>query len=168
MAIEVEAPRISTKESPRQILLEDFKETPELPIRGGWGYVLEEAVIIDKPDPIVANGLPFRGVGLEYVFVEKRIYEELIIFKPVGRQHSGIRWNRLTQQTLHLGGRQYDHLTFEVTALRDADWAEFKAEFEGQNGTGSQGFDRAEHFARRDAKTIRYVTDYWFDITSFF
>jgi len=67
-----------TKESPRQIIFEDFKIN--LPIKGGWGYDFDSACIIDKNDPSVIKGVPFDGVAIEYVFVEKRIYEEMIIF----------------------------------------------------------------------------------------
>ena len=82
MPIEIQRPRISPNESPREILAADFRSMGEIPIRGGWGYTIDDPVIIDKNDPIVLRGMPFDGVGLEYVFVEKRIYEELIIFRP--------------------------------------------------------------------------------------
>jgi tetratricopeptide (TPR) repeat protein len=168
MPVTVSAPRIASKELPREILAADFKSIGELPIHGGWGYSREDAVIIDRNDPVVPRGIPFDGVGLEYVFVEKRIYEELIIFRPENDRYSGIRWNLLRQEMKDLGSRQYDILTFEVTALRDEDWEELKAEWEGPNGYGAPGFDEAAHLQKRDARTVRYVTEYWFDITSFF
>ena len=98
MAIEIQPPRINSEESPRDILAADFKSIGEIPIRGGWGYTLEDAVIIDKNDPIVSKGSPFDGVSLEYVFVEKRIYEELIIFRPKDDRFTGINWKLLKQQ----------------------------------------------------------------------
>lgn len=70
------------------MLGEHFKSISELPIWGGWGYTREDAVIIDRDDPIVSPDRPFDGVGIEHVFVEKRIYEELIIFQPKG--HSSL------------------------------------------------------------------------------
>ena len=46
--------RLYTKESPRQILFEDYKL--DLPIKGGWGYSLDDACIIDKNDvAVIAN-----------------------------------------------------------------------------------------------------------------
>ena len=73
----IEPLQLITKESPRQIILEDFKI--DLPISGYWGYNLESACVIDKNDPAVSKGMPFDGIGIEYIFVEKRIYEEMII-----------------------------------------------------------------------------------------
>ena len=169
MAFEIQAPRIQSVESPREILAADFKSLGgELPIRGGWGYSLEDAVVIDKNDPVVPSGMPFDGVEIEYVFVEKRIYEELIIFRPPEERFAGIKWNLLKQRLTHRNGRSYDVLSCEVTAFPVRDWEELKAEWHGQSGYGSPGFDIDAHFSKRDAKAIRYITGYCFDTTSFF
>lgn len=167
MPIEIQPPRLSSKESPREILAADFKSLPELPIRGGWGYTLDEAVIIDKHDSAAPQGIPFDGVGLEYVFVEKRIYEELIIFRPKDDGYSGIKWNLLRQGLASKNGRTYDVLEFEVTAIPDKDWNELKTEWEGPDGFSSPTFDSDGHIKKKDSRTIRYVTKYFFDITSF-
>jgi hypothetical protein len=166
--IDIQPPRIRSKEPPREILAADFKSLGELPIQGGWGYTLDDAVIIDNKDPVAPKGMAFDGVGLEYIFVEKRIYEELIIFRQVNDRYSGIRWNLLRQKLTSHNERSYDVLTFEVTALPDKDYEELKAEWEGSNGYGSPGFDTPRHTKKRDSKTIRYVTEYYFDITSFY
>ena len=168
MPIDIQPPRIRTEEPPREILSADFNSISEMPIQGGWGYGLHDAVIIDKNDPLVPKGAPFDGVGLEYTFVEKRIYEELIIFRQKTDLYSGIRWNLLRQESFSHDNRSYDALIFEVTALLDKDWQELKAEWEGPDGHSSPGFDIDEHNKKLDSKTIRYVTEYYFDITSFF
>lgn len=168
MPINIHPPRISSKESPRDILAVDFKSMGNIPIGGGWGYTLEDAVIIDKNDPSVTKGMPFDGVGLEYIFVEKRIYEELIINRPEYDRYSGIKWNLLGQAMTTHGGKSYDVLTFEVTALPDRDWEELKAEWDGPNGHGSPGFDIDVHFKKHESRTVRYVSEYYFDITSFY
>ena len=168
MPIDIQPLRIRSKESPRDILAVDFKSLGEIPVLGGWGYTIEDAVIIDKNDPVVPKGIPFNGVGLEYVFVEKRIYEELIIFRPENERYSGIKWSLLGQKLTSHKGRQYDVLTFEVTALHDRDWEELKSEREGPTGYGSPRFNADAHNKKRDSRTIRYVTEYYFDITSFY
>lgn len=168
MSKEIPAPRISSDESPRDVLAADFKSIGTLPIRGGWGYTLEGAVIIDKNDPIVPEGVPFDGVGLEYIFAEKRIYEELIVFRPKHARYSGIQWKMTKQRLIHKDNKSFDVLTLEVTALPDKDWEELKAEWEAPTGFGSAGFDAEAHAKKRDSRTIRYVTEYWFDITSFY
>jgi len=119
MPIEIAAPHLDSREAPREILAEDFKSLGTMPIRGGWGYTMTDAVVIDKNDPIVQKGMPFDGVGLEYLFVEKRIYEELIIFRPENDRFSGIEWKCLKQRLTHSKDRSFDVLTFEVTALPD-------------------------------------------------
>ena len=169
MPREIQAPRIQSKESPRDILAADFKSLEgELPIGGGWGYSQEDAVIIDKNDPVVPSGMPFDGVEIEYVFVEKRIYEELIIFGPKQERFAGIKCNLLKQRLTEHKGKSYDVLSCEVTALPIKDWEELKAEWHGPGGYGSPGFDADAHLEKAEARKVRYVTDYWFDITSFF
>lgn len=159
---------IISEESPRDILAADFKSLRGgLPIRGGWGYTQADACIIDKNDPLVDPSLPFDGVGIEYVFVEKRIYEELVIFRAGGERFSGIKWNLLGQNLLHEAERYFDRLIFEITAFRDNDWEELQAEYEGPKGYRHPDFDREEHERTRQIKMVRFVREFWFDITSF-
>jgi hypothetical protein len=159
---------IDSDETPRQLFVEIYKSIPELPIRGGWGYSIDDAVIIDKNDPIVSKGLPFNGVSIEYIFVEKRIYCELIVFRPRNDRYAGITWDLKLQTLREVNGKRYDVLTFDVTALHDKHQGELKAIWEGPNGFGSPGFNKEEHFRKHDALTIHYVAEYWFDITSFY
>lgn len=158
--IDIVAPRISVPGSPRDILTEDFPSIGPLPIRGGWGYSKEDAVIID--------GGRSEGLGIEKVFVEKRIYEELIVCRDMRERYSGISWNIMLQSLQNHGGRPFDVLRVEVTALPDKDWQELKAEWDGPNGSASPDFDVEAHRNKRQSRTVRYETDYWFDITSFF
>jgi hypothetical protein len=161
--------KIVSKESPRQILAEHFKSLGgELPIRGGWGYTKKDACIIDKNDPVVDPELPFDGGSIEYIFVEKRIYEEMIIFRPENDRFSGIRWNRLKQELIHDGDRVFDKLVFEITAFSDKDWEELKTEYEGPDGYGNPNFDLAAHEKKRQEKMIHFIGEFWFDITSFY
>lgn len=160
---------ISSKESPREILASDFKSLHGgLPIRGGWGYTKEEACIIDKNDPLVDPSIPFDGIGVEYAFVEKRIYEEMIIFRPEDERFSGIRWNLREQYLLHDAGRDFDRLVFDITAFRDNDWEQLKAEYEGPQGYGHPNFDEEAHEKKRQEKMVRITKEFWFDITSFY
>lgn len=140
--------RLYTNESPRQILREDFKSIPELPIKGGWGYEIESAVIIDKKDPIVIPGLPFDGLGIEYVFVEKRLFEELIIFRPKGQRYTQIQKVLKQQRTLAVNGIRYDHLVFDVTAIPE-----------------SLAFAET---SIQEAGRIQFISEFWFDISSFY
>ena len=166
---EIVMERLAPRESPRQLFIQHFKSIGELPIRGGWGYTKEDAVIIDRDDPIVPLGRPFDGISIEHVFVEKRIYEELIIFRPAGWKHLGIRWKRIDQRlVVDDDDRKYDALRFDVTAFPEAEWEALKAEWEGSDDGQSPDFDHEAHQRKRDAAMVHYVAEYWFDITSFF
>jgi len=169
MGIEIQTPRIRSAETPREIIAADFSSLrSELPISGGWGYSKEDAVVIDKNDSAVPKGLPFDGVGIEYVFVEKRIYEELIIFRTEDSRFSEIDWKLIKQRLVSDGDRKFDVLTFEVTAIPDADWQLLESEWERNNGFQSSQSALEAHIEKRNSKTQHYTTEYWFDITSFF
>jgi hypothetical protein len=161
-------PRLNTNDLPREVFVEIYKSIPELPIRGGWGYSMEDAVIIDKNDPIVSKVLPFNGITIEHIFVEKRIYCELIVYQPKDDRYSGINWKPILQELREINDKHYDVLTFDVTALHDRDFEMMKAIWGGPNGYGSQGFNEKEHFKKHAALAIHYVAEYWFDITSFY
>ena len=169
MPIDIQTPRLVTKVSPRTILAQHFRSLGELPIKGGWGYSLEDAVFIDKDDSIVPKGVPFNGISIQYAFVEKRIYEELIIYRDEDDRYSGIEWRQLKQSLVCHDGREFDHLTYEVTAIPDRDWNSLKAEWEGLNGYGTPNFDEEAHVAKHNAKKsslqdgilVRYYQFLW-------
>lgn len=161
--------KIKSKKPPREILAEDFESLRgDLPIRGGWGYTKSDACIIDKNDPVVDTALPFDWIGIQNVFVEKRIYEEMIIFRPEGEKFSGIKWDLQEQSLIDEDGRYFDRLIFEITAFHENDWEELKAEHEGPQGYGHPEFDVEAHERRRHEKTVRITREFWFDITSFY
>lgn len=172
MAVEIEVENITEfyKDwEPQVLLARKYKSRPPLPIRGGWGYSMEDAVVIDKSHPAAANFRPFNGVEVEHVFIQLRLWEELIGTRPPGQQHSGCEF-KLIRQALVGGedGKKYDKMLCDVTALPDEIWEELKAEWEGPNGIRSPDFDAEEHMRRREAATVHYVGEYWFEISSFF
>lgn len=165
--LKVLSPKLRSKESPRQIIFEDFKSLgTELPIKGGWGYEINDAVIINKNDPIVSQSMPFNFTAIEKIFVEKRIYEELIIFREDNQKHSGIEWKLESQKLIRKGNNSYDVLSYLVTAIPDVDWEILKAEFMDNNGFSDSKESYNAHMEKKHNKTIFYSTEYWFDITS--
>ena len=169
MAINIEVPKVRSAETPQEILVADFKSLGgALPIHGGWGYSKEDAVVIDKNDLVVSKNVPFDGIGIEYIFIEKRIYEELIIFRPKDSKYSGIKWNLLEQRTENHKNKMYDVLSFEVTAFSDKDWSALKTEWERNNGFQSSEPGLKNHLKKKNEKMVCYTTEYWFDITSFY
>ena len=160
-----EPDQLITRESPRQIILEDYKI--DLPISGGWGYSIETACIIDKNDSTVSNVIPFNGIAVEYVFIEKRIYEEMIIFRYDHEKYAGIRWNQLLQQTQSFNSKYYDVLKYSVEGFEHSVWEELVTRFQE-----IQKSDKPELMAELDAysesKIYRFEREFYFDITSFY
>lgn len=150
----------------RRVLFEDFKSIgKELPIKGGWGYSLEDAIIIDKNDPIVDQDLPFHGIGIETLIVEKRIYEELIIFRREGDKFSGINWKTEKQELKNIDERYFDILTVQVSCFRDEDFELLRQDV--KLNSGQPNFE-ANHTKKRENLQFSYSTKYYFDITSFY
>jgi len=154
-----------TLEPPRQIILEDFKI--DLPIKGGWGYDFDSACIIDKTDPSVTEGIPFDGVGIEYVFVEKRIYEEMIIFRGDNEKYAGIRWDLDNQALLFNNQKSYDKLIFNIVGFTDSVWDELTSRFSEIEKTGESELI-AELDVYRESKVLRFARAFYFDISSFY
>jgi hypothetical protein len=141
-------------------LREDFNL--DLPVRGGWGYALDDAIIIDKS--LAADEMLFNGVGYEYTIVEKRIYEELIVCRPHHDRFGAIRWDLKKQSTLDAHGRQYDRLEFYVTCFRDPAIDMLRMDI--ANAKTPEAFERHEQL--RQQHLCYYNTEYYFEITSFY
>ncbi len=150
----------------REILLVDFPSLRyDLPIRGGWGYSREDAVIIDSNDPAAQNYPLFDYVSMEYTFVEKRLYEELIISRERGKEYSGIEWNLERQSLLSNQGREYDELVFSVTMFADKDWEFLKSDWESHRGYRGDRLGLEEHERKRESLLLGMTETFFFDIT---
>lgn len=159
---------LKTLETPREIIEADFPSVGKLPISGGWGYDLATACVIDRNDPCVDPTVPFNGVAIEYLFAEKRLFEELIVFRPKGHKYCHIDKRRMMQSLHRVDDRTYDVLSFEVTAFREEDFDFLKELYEGPNGIINPDFDRTAHEALHRSMMRSGMREYWFDITSFY
>ena len=157
--------QLITKESPRQIIFEDFKI--DLPIKGGWGYDFETACIIDKSDPTVSQIMSFNGVDIEYIFVEKRIYEEMIIFRGDDEKYAGIRWDLEKQELFFNQEKPYDKLIFNIVGFTDQVWDELTSRFEEIQKNGKVEL-MTELDAYRQSKALRLTREFYFNISSFY
>lgn len=156
---------LDTRESPRQIILEDFQI--DLPISGGWGYSIDTACIINKNDPTVNQEIPFNGVELEYVFVEKRIYEEMIIFREKDQAFAGIRWELEKQELFFENERAFDKLIFNVIGFSEKIWNELTSRFDSIEK--SDNWDMLEELnSYRASNAFKFIREFYFDITSFY
>ncbi len=149
-----------------RILRVDFRIPLELPlpISGGWGYAREDAVVIDPQLEVGTRSRPsFDFEGLEFFFVEKRIFEESVV-RPRDKL-DGLKWRLDTREVVEEEGRRYDHLNFKVTGYPVWAWAALRHDWDAAGRKPSQGRVDAHAFLRKwYAKT--YETEYWFDVTA--
>lgn len=152
----------------RKAIFDTFKKSlnQELPIKGGWGYSVEDAIVIDKNDEVVKNKTFFDGVGLEYIIVEKRIYLEQIVLRRKEDSLAGIRWNLERQSTLHIGDKTYDHLIFTGYSLPVSDFDRLRADF--IENEGNPNFNKLKNILEFESKKIPFRCEFYFDITSFY
>lgn len=137
----------------------------DLPIRGGWGYCLEDACIVDRNDPVVDPTEEFDSIAVEYEFIENRIMDEIY----AGDQgYARTDWELVSQHLIHVGERSYDRLVFKIATYRSEDWNEIEEYWEANHGAESPDFNLLEYLEKRQKKLICYEREFWFDITSFF
>jgi hypothetical protein len=150
---------LNSRNPPREV----FAAHPEifgdpLPIRGGWGYSMDDPVIIDRDDPIVPKGRRFDGVGVEYAFVDKRIHAELVFFRPPDTALVAIERKLLRQQLSSWDGRHFDVLNFHIKTLPQPIWNVIRE--------ANRPEDERNDLANRLATQLNQ--EFWFDITSFY
>lgn len=153
-----------TRPALRDVIMESFKE--DLPIKGGWGYSIEDAIIIDRNDSTVDKSIPFPGVSIEYNIVEKRLYEELFFFRPKSNRFFDIHWVRELQTLTGVGERRYDFLKVKGYCFSEQDYLSLREEF--MQRENNQEFDIQKHLEKRMQLMYHFTTEYYFDITSFF
>lgn len=157
--------RLNTSLSPRQVIRLDFMK--DLPISGGWGYDLESACIINQNDPKVNKKKPFDGIAIEKSFVEKRIYEEMIVLRDPGEQYSGISWNLIEQSLINKDDRYFDKLIYEVIGFEQEIWNELQSRYDEIMKNGAEELI-PELDAYSEEKKHTLICEFYFDITSFY
>lgn len=154
---------IGEKYSLKQVIFEDFKK--DLSITGGWGYSFKDAIIVENNNYEADRNTTSDAIGIEYYIVEKRLYEELIIFRQPPNQYSDINWKLQIQKLYSEQDKKYDYLQFEVNCFKESDWEKLKAEYE--SGRTNPTFNKMEHEKHREELMCHFVTEYYFDITAF-
>jgi hypothetical protein len=157
---------IKTKEPPRFVIKELYKI--DLPIKGGWGYSINDACIIDKTDKSVIQGPPFDGVSVEYVFIEKRNYAELInthyskeVYRKTDKYYAHIECKLIKQRCFSEDGKRYDHLEFEIECVP-------KEIFDKLSELAKDPDKLDEVWKIHEKEKLIFEREYFFDITSFY
>lgn len=149
---------ITTDLDLRTVILEDFKV--DLPISGGWGYSKKSPIKFLKQEE------PYKVAPLEHQIVQWLLYEELIIFRKKGDQHSGIEKRLLKQILLEDEGRKIDFLEFEVHCWHDYYWNKLKSEWEeNKDRFPINPFFKGDHSAKREEAKLKFIRHFYFDVT---
>lgn len=140
----------------------------DLPIDGGWGYSQADACILTREPDTAGDRSQDDMLGIENLFIEKRIYLELIVSRPAGEKFAGIEWAEVQQALVEQDGKKFDRRSFVVSGFLEAHWEELKQEWESAKGFRSPSFDADVHNKKRLGYQKRFATEYWFDISRFF
>ena len=163
---EINVKQINTQASLRKLCSSNFDSNAEIPIKGGWGYTIEDAIIIDKNDAAVPKDIPFDGIGLEDALVDKRVYLELNHLQDNSHKYMDIHWEVEKQELVANESRYFDKIAVRITALHLDDYKSRRKEWK-ENGR-KPDFDK-EWFMKKSLELIQYCNrEFWFDITSFY
>ena len=65
-------------------------------------------------------------------------------------------------------GTPYDRILVDVSAFREQDWKELKADWESHNGYQNDPEGKARHLSLRAEKEIHFQEEFWFNIENFY
>ena len=109
--VNINPEKLGMTDTPREFI-ELYPSVDFIPISGGWGYEKDDCVIIEKNDKMNSTVIPFDGYAVEQVFIEKRIYIELINTKHKDYKFHNIKWKMLEQKLVQDDQRYFDHFKF--------------------------------------------------------
>ena len=126
-------------------------------VTGGWGYTKEEATSFN------ANPQNLPIAQLEHMLSSMRAYLEMNMTLPAEKRYGSINVNERTRKEVNDNNRVFHHITYEITAMKESDYAIFIDEY--KEGYGKEDFDMESHFKRRKEATLTRTVTYWFDVT---
>lgn len=124
-----------------------------LDIEGDWGYEPNRAVIV--------NSLEIPIDQFLHMFATIRANIEMNMTLEEDDRYGGIKVNFIDGKQFEIDNKTYDMITFEITAMKEKDYADFIQEYKDNYGINSD-FDMEDHFKRREEKTISVQADFWF------
>ena len=135
-----------------KLILEVFDV--KLDISGGWGYDYKTSVIVNSIDMSIDQFLN--------LFANLRANIELNLTLEEDDRYGGINVHFLDGEQFTIENRTYDHIRFEVTAMREKEYAKVIQEYKDNYGK-NENFDMDKHFKKREELTIKLVADFWFE-----
>jgi len=127
-----------------------------IPVEGGWGYSIETALKLMPP-------LPAPLTQVEFTLASMRTHIEMNMTLPEDQRYGGISLNELSRDKYLKEHKSFDVVTYEITAMKESDYAEFIEEY--KEGYEKEDFDITAHFEARKAASIKRKITLCFDIT---
>lgn len=134
------------------LILEVFEV--KLDISGGWGY--------DNKNPVVVNSLDMPIDQFLNLFANIRANIEMNLTLEEDVRYGGINVHFLDGEQFTVENKTYDHVTFEITAMKEKEYAKVIQEYKDNYGK-NENFDMEKHFNKRKELTIKQVSDFWFE-----
>ena len=126
-----------------------------LSVSGAWGYTQALATIIKETD------LPI--LQLEHTLASMRAYIEMNMTQEKEKRYGSINLNEISRGNFNDNGLNYHKVNYEITAIKDNDYAAFISEY--KENYGKEDFDLNEHFKKRKESTLTREVIYWFEIS---
>lgn len=124
-----------------------------LDISGGWGYDHRNAIIVNSLE------LPINEFLNMFAIIRANI--EMNLTLDENERYSGINVNFIDGQQIEVDNMLYDMITYEITAIKEKDYAFYIQEYKDNYGKNKE-FDLEKHFKKRKESTISIKADYWF------
>jgi len=126
----------------------------KLDISGGWGYDNKSAVKVHSLEMPIDQFL--------HTFAAIRANIEMNLTLQEDERYGGINIHFIDGQQFEIENKMYDHITFEITAMKEKEYVEFIQEYKDNYGK-NKDFDMSKHFKRREEATISVEADFWFE-----
>lgn len=126
----------------------------KLDISGGWGYDNKTAVVVHSLDTSIDQFLN--------LFASLRANIEMNMTLEEDDRYGGINVHFIDGEQFSIENKTYDHIRYNVTGMREKDYAEVIKEYKENYGK-NKNFDMDRHFKKRDELSIKLVSDFWFE-----
>ena len=129
----------------------------DLDLSGAWGYSKETSTVIETNE----NRIPLKQ--LEHTLASMRAYLEMNMTLSEEERYGSINVNEVSRETTKEEGKIYHQVTYELTAMKESEYAIFIDEY--KKGYGQEKFDLNDHFKRRKEKTLSRTVKHWFEVS---
>jgi len=146
---------ITSSNNIREVVKSAFDVNLEL--TGAWGYKKEESTVLQGNH----NNLPLNQ--FEHTLASMRAYLEMNMTQVKKDRYGSINLNEISRENYDDNGLTYHEVNYEITAMKDEDYATFINEY--KEGYGKEEFDLNDHFKRRKEKTLTRTVKHWFEVS---